>query len=511
MQVAALEKMTDLPGEKPFDRSPGFYERDNRQYRGRNPITQGVLEAKFDTLLPPWLVKGKSVLDLGACLGAAGHWALFYGAKSYTGVELQAEYVSIARELLTPWGDQAKVVQADIRSHLAELADGSYEIILAAGVIYCFVDPDVIVREMCRVAKEAVLIESNYPELVKYYKLYQTNLLMVEYRFSQDVNMADGNYSLSGLAACPSVGALDLFFMINGFANREGVLKFPVNADSLVYGEYAQRDNKLPARFATRYFRADNIRALRTLEQNMPDGTGVRRAWDADPIYVEGRDTYQERSEAVANEVTPWTFDAVVADSFEKIADVSIPHYRGVIEKTIEIIRKSGKENPRIIDVGSAVGTTLKRLHEAGFANLYGVDSSESMLQRSFNKAVLIHSEQFPASYAPFDVVIANWVLHFIRDRERYLESIRASMADGGLLILSEKVISSPLAHELYHDLKRSNGLSEDEIRKKQQQLAGVLIPYPLTWYIETLYGLGFKSVDVVDADYSFVTLLAQL
>jgi SAM-dependent methyltransferase len=511
VQITASKQIADSHGDKPFDRFPGFYERDNRQHRGRNPITKGVLEAKFDTLLPPWLVKGKTVLDLGACLGAAGQWALFYGAKSYTGVELQTGYVSIARELLSPWGDQAKIAQADIRSYLAELSDKSYDIILAAGVIYFFVDPDVVVREMCRVAKETVLIESNYPELIKRHKLYCSKLMLVEYIFGQDLNMADGNYSLSGLAASPSVGALDLFFLLNGFANREGVLKFPVTADSLVYSEYAQIDDKLPARFAARYFRTDKINAVRSLEQNIPEALGVRRDWDTDKLYAQGKDLYQERAQTVAHEITPWKFDDAVANSFERIADTSIPHYRDVIEKTINIIKKSGKANPKIIDVGSAVGTTLKRLNEAGFTNLYGVDSSESMLQRSFDKAVLIHSEQFPASHGPFDVVIANWVLHFIRDRERYLESIRTSMTSGGLLILSEKVISSPLAHDLYYDFKRSNGLTEEEIHKKQQQLAGVLTPYPLTWYIETLYGLGFKSVDVVDAHYSFVTIMAQL
>lgn len=510
MHATAPEKNAYLPGEKPFDRSPAFYEMDNRKHRGPYPITKGALEAKFDTQLPPWLVKDKTILDLGACLGAAGHWALFYGAKSYTGVELQEAYVSIARELLAPWGEQANVVQGDIRRFLTGSEDASYDIILAAGVIYFFVDPDVIVREMCRTAKEAVLIESFHPSLVSQLKLYRSELMMVEYRFNQDVNMADGNYSLSGLAACPSIGALDLFFKLNGFTNREGVLDFAMNPESVLYTEYAQGYN-LAARFALRYFRAGNVCALRSLEQNMPEGLGVRRAWDTDPGYVEGGDIYQARASAVANEITPWTFDAAVADSFEQIADTSIPHYRAVIEKTIDIIKKSEKETPKIIDVGSAVGTTLKRLHEVGFTNLYGVDSSEAMLQRSFDQAVLIHAEEFPSSYGPFDVVIANWVLHFIRDRERYLVSIRESMSNGGVLILSEKVVSSPLVHELYHDFKRGKGLSEDEIRKKQQQLVGVLIPYPLTWYIETLYRLGFKSVDVVDAHCSFATIVAQV
>jgi hypothetical protein len=36
-----------------------------------------------------------------------------------------------------------------------------------------------------------------------------------------------------------------------------------------------------------------------------------------------------------------------------------------------------------------------------------------------------------------------------------------------------------------------------------------VLTPYPLSWYFQTLNRLGFKHVEVIDATYSFVTLLA--
>jgi hypothetical protein len=106
--------------------------------------------------------------------------------------------------------------------------------------------------------------------------------------------------------------------------------------------------------------------------------------------------------------------------------------------------------------------------------------------------------------------VLANWVLHFISDRKRYLSSITSSLAAGGLLILSEKVVSTSMCHDLYHDFKRGNGICESEIETKQRQLRGVLTPYPLQWYLATLTELGFESFDVIDAHYSFVTVLAR-
>lgn len=182
-----------------------------------------------------------------------------------------------------------------------------------------------------------------------------------------------------------------------------------------------------------------------------------------------------------------------------------------MIDLSIHILRRLEYPNPKIIDVGSAIGTTLQALHEAGFTRLYGVDSSADMLARSFDKATLIESERFPVGHGPFDAVIANWVLHFIEDRAAYLADIRQSLSPNGVLILTEKMAGSELANELYYDFKRSQGVSEEQIAEKKQRLQGVLTPYPLQWYLDTLDGLGFQHVDIVNANTVFVTLLAQV
>ena len=132
------------------------------------------------------------------------------------------------------------------------------------------------------------------------------------------------------------------------------------------------------------------------------------------------------------------------------------------------------------------------------------------MLARSFDQATLIQSERFPAEYGPFDVVIANWVLHFIKDREQYLVSIKKSLTPNGVLILTEKVSGSSLANELYYDFKRSNGMTEEQIEEKKQRLEGVLTTYPLSWYFEKLDRMGFKQIEVINASTVFVTLLAR-
>ena len=208
--------------------------------------------------------------------------------------------------------------------------------------------------------------------------------------------------------------------------------------------------------------------------------------------------------------IKKWQFDKDAAENFALIAQREIPDYRRVIDLSIRICKRLEIENPKIIDVGSAIGTTLHALHEAGLENLYGVDSSAEMLARSFDQATLIQSEQFPLEHGPFDVVIANWVLHFIQDRVAYLKDITESLSPNGVLILTEKVSGSALANELYYDFKRANGVTEAEIELKKQRLEGVLTTYPLSWYLNTLEKLGFEQIDIVNANTVFVTLLAS-
>lgn len=120
---------------------------------------------------------------------------------------------------------------------------------------------------------------------------------------------------------------------------------------------------------------------------------------------------------------------------------------------------------PKIIDVGSATGETLRQLYQAGYHNVYDVDNSADMPAHSFDKATLI---------------------------------------------LSDKVTSSECAHALYYDYKRDNGVTEEEIEKKRQQTEGVLVTYPLSWYLNTLQALGFQGVEVINAHTSFVTFMAR-
>ncbi|MGB1310616.1 MAG: methyltransferase domain-containing protein [Leucothrix sp.] len=495
---------------QPFDNHPAFYREDNRRNRGFNPTSKAFLEAKFSTLLPTSFVKNRRILDLGSGNGAAGHWALSKGAKHYTGVEVQKNYALQSRQLLAHWPDQVTIIQQDVRSYLQDALDNSFDLVLLAGMLYHFIDTKNIIDQACRIASEQVIVESSYPRGMRTGTL-PLNLAITEYVTDQEVNLDTGDQSLLGISAATSLAALDLLFRLNRFGKQEHKLAFPLTPDTVIYNENLLGQSDLATRFAARYCYNPHQPPLNTLENNLSTQSGQTLSWENDPIAQAKTDEYQKQAASLSSNAKAgqWKFDAQVAAVFDGIARREIPDYLRVIGLCVKIINKGHLKQPKIIDVGSATGETLKQLHQAGYRALYGVEASEDMIKRSFDQATLIHSEAFPEAHGPFDYVLNNWTLHFIKHPLSYLEAIKRALAPGGILILSDKVSSSELTHSLYHDYKRSQGVTEAEIEKKRQQIEGILVTYPTHWYLNALSNLGFEQIEIINANAAFVTFMA--
>ena len=207
---------------------------------------------------------------------------------------------------------------------------------------------------------------------------------------------------------------------------------------------------------------------------------------------------------------TQWKFDGAVADHFDNIARRHIPNYEKVIDKCVQIAHTAfgGNKHIKIIDVGSATGYTMHRFISEGFTQVWGVESSHHMKERSMHADTVILSDTFPHRYGPFDFIMANWTLHFVQSREAYLRSIYESLSETGVCIITDKMQTSPFLVNRYHDFKRSKGVSDAEIEEKARLITGVLVPYPLEWYLRTLRKIGFSSVEVFDADWCFVSII---
>jgi len=227
---------------------------------------------------------------------------------------------------------------------------------------------------------------------------------------------------------------------------------------------------------------------------------------------------------SVAKVKGPWTFDDEIAARFEDEARHNIPGYDAVVKMSCDAACRSvgpgHMGTSRVIDVGCAIGFTLKVLLDAGFRNVFGVDNSASMLNRCREEVpssagvnvILEESSKFPQHLGPFEVVLVNWTLHFVSAQRRgeYLSDIFQGLAPGGLLVLTEKTTQSPHAQNLYHDWKIMQGMTREQVAEKAARLEGVLTTFPLVWYFQTLSGVGFQDVDVLHALHGFVTLQAR-
>ncbi len=119
-----------------FDSAPEFIEEDNRRLRVRNPVSKQQMCNKHTALLPEEFVRGKSVLDLGCCMGTTGHWCLSHGATHYTGIEFQAEYAQKAERLLNHYHPgQSTIHQTAIEKWLAQPDLPTFDVVCLLGVV----------------------------------------------------------------------------------------------------------------------------------------------------------------------------------------------------------------------------------------------------------------------------------------------------------------------------------------------------------------------------------------
>jgi len=112
--------------------------------------------------------------------------------------------------------------------------------------------------------------------------------------------------------------------------------------------------------------------------------------------------------------------------------------------------------------------------------------------------------------------VVLNYTLQFLplEDRETMIGRIAAGLNDGGLLVLSEKVVDPDPAIEallvnLHHEHKRRNDYSQLEISRKRTALEDVLIPETVELHRTRLLRAGFRSAAVWLRYFNFVSIIA--
>jgi trans-aconitate methyltransferase len=201
-----------------------------------------------------------------------------------------------------------------------------------------------------------------------------------------------------------------------------------------------------------------------------------------------------------------WEFDESVAKRFQKEAKDHIPDYDRVIDMCVDYALVKLNKHDYIIDVGSALGYTIDKFVDKGFTNVFGVESSEKMLEQSSHSKNIFLSSQFPN--LRFRLVLINWTLHFIQDKKTYLRSVYDGLESNGTLILSDKTTQSDITKHLYYNFKRNNGVNQEYIEQKEQQLKGYMLTESLDYYFHTLKEIGFENIEIINSRFGFTTFI---
>ncbi len=216
-----------------------------------------------------------------------------------------------------------------------------------------------------------------------------------------------------------------------------------------------------------------------------------------------------------------FSFDEQVVACFPDMIRRSVPGY-GQMLAMLPIFAKrhcqfrqtghNGNKVSRVYDLGCSLGAVSFAL--AGeFApqdlQIKAIDISEPMI----TKAQTVLTEHYPehdielicadvceVDFEPCDMIVLNLTLQFLspKKRETLLKKCYDALAEGGILILTEKTHLLDEADdawrvERYYDFKRANGYTEMEISGKRNALENVLITDTLDFHHARLAQVGFK------------------
>lgn len=469
-----------------FIEYPEFINQDPRQ----NRLTAGAgytVDANFHFVrhtlsMPQELVKGKSVLDLGCCVGATGAWSLHNGATRYVGVDLQKKFCELAASnLQNRFPGQNWVIKQQSLTEFFKDNIEQFDIVVLFGVLYNSIYFESLIHNVVSLEPETILVDSITP------LFYATDpvlkdIPLVEYVEDQYMLADEGDRFVVN-AARPNLLALELLLGSYGFKLLSNV---STELQSFFPELYARR-------YCVSFTKTDNIVKV-----------DVETSYANPAVRITAPFKENIRREE-------WKFDQGISNVFEQHARQHIPNYDQVIDLSVGICKKLFTEHSRIIDVGCATGETVKRLYGAGFHNLVGVDASADMLSKATPLPIAhwIESDQFPVTDGPYSAVICNWTLHFIKDKIAYLTDIYRAIDTNGILILTDKTANSGIELELYHDFKRAQGVSEEDIANKAYSIQDIMFVDTPRWYQATLAEVGFNDIAVINAAPCFTTFIA--
>ncbi|MDH5456235.1 MAG: carboxy-S-adenosyl-L-methionine synthase CmoA [Gammaproteobacteria bacterium] len=228
----------------------------------------------------------------------------------------------------------------------------------------------------------------------------------------------------------------------------------------------------------------------------------------------------------------PFRFNEKVARVFPDMLRRSIPGYAASIEGIGSLAARFVRAGTTCYDLGCSLGAaTIAMRHgiREPCCRVVAIDSSPAMIERCrelIREDDELNGPETEVDVAQHDVrevqisnasmVVMNYTLQFIDpgDRDALIRRIFAGLNEGGLLVLSEKVVDEDdhmesLLVDLHHEHKRRNHYSALEIARKRAALENVLVPESVAAHRERLQKAGFSHAAVWLRYFNFVSIIA--
>lgn len=211
-----------------FIEQPEFIELDPRKTRPKGygyAVTPEFMYARHAALIPPELVRGKRVLDLGSCLGATGAWCLSHGAAFYQAVEIDEEFVRNSTICLQKYYPAAtwSVAKCSIEDFLAGNKD-KFDVLIASGILYGTSDPVSLLKSFAACA-DFLIIESKQSQTIFHSKILSRETLKAIGNDPRIVEFLENEaYIAVGRRGMVVSGNKTIRF--NGFNPSMGAIKF---------------------------------------------------------------------------------------------------------------------------------------------------------------------------------------------------------------------------------------------------------------------------------------------
>jgi len=228
----------------------------------------------------------------------------------------------------------------------------------------------------------------------------------------------------------------------------------------------------------------------------------------------------------------PFRFDDKVAQVFPDMLRRSIPGYAASIEAIGSLAARYVRAGTNCYDLGCSLGAATlamrQGISEPG-CRIVAVDAAPAMIERC--RLVVAEDTDPPGLMTDVDLVLGdirdveflnasmvvlNYTLQFVdfADRDALLRRICKGMNEGGILVLSEKVVDEDphmeeLLVDLHHEHKRRNNYSALEISRKRAALENVLVPETVSAHRARLQTAGFSHSAVWLRYFNFVSIIA--